>query len=797
MKLLSDLKIRTKFLLIPLGVALGMALVAGLYFSILHARKAKLTHVVQYDLEEIEQLSKLFSQLSTNHVQIFDLLAAAPTSTEEQLYEAGKIRLHLIHTIISQFHDATETFIPTEQKRAIQQTLQEQLFRYRDATITAIEMASIDVALATQYMIKANQSYSEVNRDFLALLNLAHQDSNTAITEVLREFDQDVAQFRVFVGLTMVSLVVFTLLVANLLTQEIVSLTGIVTKVVMGDKRVEIPYVTRSDEIGILAQGLQRFQQSLLQLTESEVATTALNQKLADEIRERQQAQDALQQLNENLEKQVQKRTHELRRKIMQLEETEVALLKAKEEADGANRAKSEFLAHMSHELRTPLNAVLGYTQILTKEGGLSPRHEKAVAIIAQSGEHLLALINELLDTARVEAGTMKLHPVAVDLLQFLQGIAESLRVRAEAKRLSFAVEQSGDAPTTVRADAQRLRQVLINLLDNAIKYTEAGKVTLNVDAHQSRLRFRVADTGVGIPPEQLPHIFDAFYQVRHEQAFVEGAGLGLAISKRLVELMGGTLEVRSIPGEGSVFTFDLPLSEATTTLVAAHREQRILGVAGANPRVLVVDDDPANRQVLSDMLTPLGFLLREASDGQAALAQAAAWRPDVILMDMRMPVMDGFEAIRRMRATEALHKVIILAISASAFEHNRRQCLEAGADDFLRKPCRFEELTDLLRRHLGLEWIYEQENFRAQAPEASPSPLFLSEAARAILLDYARRGDIKKILAETDRLAQVDPRYASVLQEVQTLAKRFQVKRLCQFLEAVHTVNSSELPHA
>ena len=276
MKLLSDLKIRTKFLLIPILVAIGTAFVAGLYFSILNARKAKLTHVVQYDLEEIEQFSKLFSRLSSNHVQIFDLLASATTSTEEQLYETGKIYLNLIHTIISQFREVTETFILTEQERAIQRRLQEQLFRYRDATITAIEMASVDVVLATQHMTKANQSYSEVNRDFLSLLDMARQDSNTAITGVLHDFDQDVGQFRVLVGLTLVSLVLLTLLVANLLTHEIVSLTGIMAKVAMGDKSVEIPYVARRDEIGILAQGLQRFQQSLLQLTVSEAAMACM-----------------------------------------------------------------------------------------------------------------------------------------------------------------------------------------------------------------------------------------------------------------------------------------------------------------------------------------------------------------------------------------------------------------------------------------------------------------------------------------------------------------------------------------
>src|SRR5215204_274862 len=211
MQFLSNLKIRTKFLLIPLVVAIGTAFVASLYLSILKARKATLAHVVRYDLEGIEQLSKLFSQLSTNHVQIFDLLASAATSTEEQLYEGGKLHLHRIHKLISQFHEATETFILAEQEREIKNRLQERLVRYRDATITAIEMTSVDVVLATQYMTKANQSYSEVNRDFLALLDKARQDSDVAITSILREFDHEVGQFRMLAGLTIVSLAILTL----------------------------------------------------------------------------------------------------------------------------------------------------------------------------------------------------------------------------------------------------------------------------------------------------------------------------------------------------------------------------------------------------------------------------------------------------------------------------------------------------------------------------------------------------------------------------------------------------------
>jgi CheY-like chemotaxis protein len=274
----------------------------------------------------------------------------------------------------------------------------------------------------------------------------------------------------------------------------------------------------------------------------------------------------------------------------------------------------------------------------------------------------------------------------------------------------------------------------------------------------------------------------------------VEGTGLGLAISKKLVGLMGGALEVSSTPGKGSAFCFDLPHSERATMSVPTTHSQRIIGVTGTKPKVLVVDDDPASRQLLSDMLTPLGFDLREAGDGQDAFTQAVAWRPDVILMDMRMPVMDGFEAIRRIRATEALRSVIIFAVSASVFEHNRQQCLDAGADNFLHKPCRFEQLADLLRRHLKLEWLFSQEGSHAGAAEAPLSSLLLPESARTLLLDLARRGDIKRILATADSLDQTDLRYAPVLQEVRTLAKGFQVKRLCLFLEATPPVPVTNL---
>ncbi len=476
--------------------------------------------------------------------------------------------------------------------------------------------------------------------------------------------------------------------------------------------------------------------------------------------------------------------------RVFERHRSEAELRLAKDAAETASRAKSSFLANMSHELRTPLNAVLGYAQVLKRNAGLSPKQEKALDVIEQSGEHLLSLINEILDLAKIEAGTIEIHPAPFDLPGLLQGIADIMRARAEDRGLAFTGEWPLNLPAAVRTDEKRLRQVLMNLLDNAVKYTSEGGVALKVGPREGRLRFLVEDTGIGIHPEHLPRIFETFHQVRDPRTFVEGTGLGLAISKTLVSLLGGTLDVSSTPGEGSRFWFDLDLPEVTLVSEEPARPTRkVVGVRGDRRRILVVDDKGDNRRLVRDLLVPLGFEILQARDGETCLRLAASARPHAILLDLRMPGMDGFEATRRLRATAATRDVVIIAVSASAFEPHREQCLDAGADDFLPKPFRLDKLLDLLCRHLGLELIYaEKPDDRPPASEQEPRVLDTRIVAPAAelpgLLDLARRGDITKVLERARQLEEADDRYASFATELRSLAERFQVKRLCQFLE-------------
>ncbi len=474
---------------------------------------------------------------------------------------------------------------------------------------------------------------------------------------------------------------------------------------------------------------------------------------------------------------------------ITERKRAEEGLHQAKEAAEAANRAKSEFLASMSHELRTPLNSVLGYAQILRSQEGLSAKQRKALSIIEHSGEHLRGLIDEILDLAKIEAGTLEIQPANFHLPRLLHSVADSMRARTQDKGLAFMNEWFSEIPTTVRADERRLRQVLMNLLDNAIKYTRAGEVALRVGYHGTQLRFLVEDTGVGIQSEHLGDIFNIFHQVRDQKAYEEGTGLGLAISKRLVGLMGSNLEVASIPGAGSRFWFDLDLpaiSALTSGCEGGKRE--VIGVEGAKRKVLIADDQEDNRDLLRDMLAPLRFEIQEATDGQACLRQALAWRPDAILVDLKMPVMDGQEVIERVRATQDLSGVVIIGISASVFKHDRDQCIEAGADDFLPKPFRVEKLLDLLHKHLNLKRICAGEDSdrapNALAP-AQPDRIVLPAEQWEVLRELARRGDVKHLREQATGLAQLDARYAPFAAQLHTLAEGFQMKKIRQLLNA------------
>ena len=406
-----------------------------------------------------------------------------------------------------------------------------------------------------------------------------------------------------------------------------------------------------------------------------------------------------------------------LQDKTRNLEEANRQIQEASRQVQEANRHKSQFLANMSHELRTPLNAILGFSQLMTRDRNFSIQQRENLDVINRSGEHLLALINDILEMSKIEAGQAVLNQRDFDLHFLLSTVEGMFRLRAESKGIDFTCERSEAVPRYVHADESKLRQVLINLLGNAIKFTEKGRVALRIglidDTSPSGLAFSVEDTGVGIERENFEALFDAFVQTASGVGAQEGTGLGLPISQQFVQLMGGKIAVESEVEEGSVFSFDIPvqLADAVESREAPLRH-RVVGLEPDQPvyRILIVEDRLENRKLLVHLLRPLGFEVREAENGQECLEVWSAWEPHLIWMDMRMPVMNGYEATRRIKATAQGQATVVIALTASAFAEQRSAILAEGCDDFVGKPFREEEIFAAMTKHLGVRFVFEEE---------------------------------------------------------------------------------------
>ena len=500
-----------------------------------------------------------------------------------------------------------------------------------------------------------------------------------------------------------------------------------------------------------------------------------------------------------------------------QLEENVVRLAEALDKAIAASRAKSEFLANMSHELRTPLNAILGFSELMTREKDVTPNQKRTLGTINRSGEHLLSLINDVLEMAKIEAGQTVIEPIAFDLHHFLQTIYDMLSVRAQAQNIDFVFDYTSELPQYVKADEGKLRQVLLNLLSNAVKFTKEGSVKLHAKARlessqdqRYRVTFSVEDTGAGISEENLAIIFEPFEQTDVGRNSQEGTGLGLAISRRYVRLMGGELTVSSQLGRGSTFQFSSSIEaiDAAEVQLAATEAKRVIGLAPDQEayRLLIVEDVEENRLLLTRVLELVGFEVKVATNGMEGLEYWKEWQPHLIWMDMRMPVMDGLEATRCIRDLEKTqtaknqHSTIIIALTAFAFEEHRKMALNAGCDDYVRKPFREHSLFEKLEKHLAVHFLYEgdgtdtSENTDSVNADSVVADEPIDKQLAAMPRDWLRQ--LHEASVQLDReavsnlLQQVVDEHGALVNELQTWVNSFRFDKITDYTTEILEVS-------